>query len=329
MGFSSLRTKALIMIAGVVLTPRPAAETSSKIAEYMNAEVKTNHFSGAVLVAKKGEILLTAAYGMSEADTKVPNAPNSKFRVGDIAHQFTAMAIMELAEAGKLNLKDPACRYITECSSGWQEIKIVNLLTHTSGISDFPDYKNTSMLPTVVPQVLARYKSKPLEFKPGERLKFSNFGYDLLGVVIQNVSHRPYAKYVAERIFKPLEMHNTGYKTAEDGLYSTVGDLYLWDRALYGEKLVSKEFLAQMFIPYRDGYGFGWRTLKEFQRRVLTNPAGAGGLSAVIRRYPDDDVCIIVLRSMENTSSQKISFDLGAIVFDADDGRTNEPRLGK
>lgn len=315
MGSSSLRIKALIMIASVVLAPRPANETTSKIAEYMNAEVKTNHFSGAVLVAQKGEVLLTAGYGMSEADTKVPNAPNSRFRLGNIAHQFTAVAIMELAEAGKLNLKDPACKYIAECPSAWQEIKIVNLLTHTSGIADFPDYNNASMLPTVVPQVLVRYQNKPLEFKPGERLKYSNFGYDLLGEVIQNVSHRPYAKYIAGRIFKPLGMHNTDYKTAGGGLFSTIGDLYLWDRALYGGKLGSQEFLGQMFIPYRDGFGFGWRTLKEFQRRVLTNPAGAAELSSVIRRYPDDDVCIIVLSDMENVNSQKISFDLGAIVF--------------
>jgi CubicO group peptidase (beta-lactamase class C family) len=321
MGFSSLRIKALIMVASIVLTPRPGTETSSKIAEYMNAEVKTNHFSGAVLVAQKGEVLLTAVYGMSETDMKVPSAPNSRFRLGGIAHQFTAIAIMELAEAGKLSLQDPACRYIAGCPSGWQEVKIVNLLSHTSGISDFSDYNSTSMLPTVVPQVLSRYQNKPLEFKPGERLKYSNFGYGMLGTVIEKVSHRVYAKYLEERIFKPLGMHNTGYKTAGAGFYSTVGDLYLWDRALYGGKLVSKEFLAQMFIPYRDGYGFGWKTLKEFQRRVLTNPPGAGGLSAVIRRYPDDDVCIIVLSGMENANSEKISFDLGAIVFDVDAGR--------
>jgi CubicO group peptidase (beta-lactamase class C family) len=315
MGFSSLRIKALVMIASAMLAPRTANQTSSKIAEYMNAQVETNHFSGAVLVAEQGEVLLTAGYGMSEADTKVPNAPNSRFRLGDIAHQFTAMAIMKLAEAGKLNLKDPACRYIADCPSGWQEIKIVNLLNHTSGISDFPDYHNTSMLPTVVPQILTRYQDKPLEFKPGERLKYSNFGYDLLGAVIEKTSHKLYAKYIEERIFKPLGMHDTGYKKGGDGLYSTVGDLYLWDRALYGGKLGSKEFLAQMFVPYRDGYGFGWKTLKEFQRRVLRNPGGASELSSVIRRYPDDDVCIIVLSDMENANSEKIGFELGAIVF--------------
>lgn len=315
MGFSSLRIKAFLVITSAVLTPQRAAETSSKIAEYMKAAVKTNHFSGAVLVAQKGEVLLTAGYGMSEADRKVPNAPDSKFRLGGIAHQFTAMAVMELAEAGKLRLQDPVCKYIAGCPSSWQEITIVNLLTHTSGISDFPDYHNASMLPTVVPQVLARYQNKPLEFKPGERLKYSNFGYDLLGAVIEKVSHRLYGKYIEERIFEPLGMHSTGYKKVGDSLYSTVGDLYLWDRALYGGKLGSKEFLAQVFIPYRDGFGFGWKTLKEFQRRVLTNPAGAVELSSVIRRYPDDDVCIIVLSDMENANSEKISFDLGAIVF--------------
>jgi CubicO group peptidase (beta-lactamase class C family) len=100
------------------------------------------------------------------------------------------------------------------------------------------------------------------------------------------------------------------------GLYSTVEDLYRWDRALYSEKLISKNSLDQMFTPYRDGYGFGWKILKEFQRKALMSAGRINGFSASIRRYPDDDACVIVLGNLENIDAEKISRDLGAILFD-------------
>jgi CubicO group peptidase (beta-lactamase class C family) len=109
------------------------------------------------------------------------------------------------------------------------------------------------------------------------------------------------------------------------GLYSTVEDLYRWDRALYTEKLISKKSLNQMFTPYRDGYGFGWRILKEFQRKVLMHAGRINGFSAAIRRYPDDDACVIVLGNVEDIDTEKISHDLGAILFDVH----NEPLMDR
>jgi hypothetical protein len=209
--------------------------------------------------------------------------------------------------------------HITGCPSGWQEIKIANLLTHTSGIS-LSGLHNTSMLPTAVPQVLARYQNKPLEFKPGERLKYSNVGYDLLGAWLKK-SHTGCMQIASRSGFS----NRLGCMTPATRRLGTVFirllETFTCGPGAVRRKTGSKEFLAEMFVPYRDGFGFGWKTLKEFQHRVLTNPAGAAGLSSVIRRYPDDDVCIIVLSDMENVNSEKISFDLGAIVFDVNTGQ--------
>lgn len=355
----SSRVKLLLMCCALLLDPLIAVsdpDSSSRVDEYMNSQVKTSRFSGSILVALGGKVLLARGYGLANIELNVINDPGSKFRLGSVTQQFTAMAILELQEEERLNIQDSVCRYIPDCPNDWQAIKIVNLLTHTSGISNFtelPDYESTSMLPTTVPELLARFKREPPESKPGEKFKYSNSGYQVLGAVIEKASGKPYAKYLAEHIFVPIEMRETGYDSSTSilsnrasgyrqnvetgallnatyldmsipfsagGLYSTVEDLYRWDRALYTEKLISKKSLNQMFTPYRDGYGFGWRILKEFQRKVLMHAGRINGFSAAIRRYPDDDACVIVLGNLENIDTEKISHDLGAILFDVHDG---------
>jgi CubicO group peptidase (beta-lactamase class C family) len=347
--------KLLLTCCTLLASPLIAAsdpDYSSRAAEYMNSQVKTSRFTGAILVARNGKVLLVKGYGLSNIELNVLNNPSSKFRLGSITQQFTAMAILELQEEKKLNIQDSVCKYIPDCPNDWQAIKIVNFLTHTSGISnmtELPDYESTRVLPTTVPEFLDRFKSKPPESKPGEKFKYSNSGYQVLGAVIESVSGKSYANYLAEHIFVPLEMRDTGYDNSTSilpqrasgyrldwendvllnamyldmsipfsagGLYSTVEDLYRWDRALYTEKLVSKKSLNQMFEPYRDGYGFGWKILREFQRKVSMYAARVNGFSASIRRYPDDDACVIVLSNLENIDAQKISHDLGAILFD-------------
>ena len=330
------------------LIPSSNADFASKVSEYINAQIGVNHFSGSVLIAKSGKVFLAKGYGMASADRDVPNSPSTKFRLGAIVNQFTAMAILELQKEGKLDVQDAFCKYIPDCPQNWQEIKIENLLSQTSGLTDFPDEDSASPSSTAFPTLLARYKDKPLEFKPGQKMKYCNFGYEVLGVLIEKVSKQPRAKYLEEHIFKPLGMRDTGYDGGmadishcasgyrrdgdrntlvaatcsakpvpfgNGGAYSTVEDVYRWDRALYGGKIAFKESVDLMFTPYRDGYGFAWRILKEFQRRATAYSGRTTGFSSAIRRYPDDDACVIVLSNLESIDSEKISHDLAAIVF--------------
>jgi CubicO group peptidase (beta-lactamase class C family) len=338
----------LLLVAFVVAPPLAGQDISSKVDKYMNAQVGVNRFSGSILLAQSGKVLVSKEYGVAAMGADPQTTRETRFHLGSVTTQITAMAILQLQEKGKLDVQDSVCRYLTKCPNDWREIKIFNLLTHTSGIPDLidsSDYENTKAMPATGQELLARLEAETLEFKPGERFKYSYSGYEVLAAVIENASGEPYMNYLKEHMFDPLGMRNTGYDnsmripsrlgpgfggklallTPSDlqmsllyragGLYSNVEDLYRWDRALLTEKLVSRKSLMEMSTPFRDGYGFGWVIRKEFSRKLITQGGGINILSASIRRYPDDDACIIVLSNLENADAGRIGHDLAAILF--------------
>ncbi len=259
------------------LTPFPNA---ADIDAYLTHLSETGVLSGSVLVAHNG-MLFSKGYGLADKDEHIPNTPQTRFRIGSITKQFTAMAILMLQERGKLLVQDHICLYIPSCPQDWQSITLYHLLTHTSGIPDytnFPDFVATWTQPTSPEQLIARFKDMPLDFPPGSRFKYSSSGYVLLGYVIERVSGESYATFLQKNIFDPLKMDNTGYDTtypslpqhatgyyrgyikpdaydtsvlyAAGALYSTVEDLFTWDQALLAEKLVSQQELDAMFTPH-------------------------------------------------------------------------------
>jgi CubicO group peptidase (beta-lactamase class C family) len=339
---------------------------STKVDEYMNALVKLDRFSGAIMIAQGGRVLVSKGYGMANLEEDVPCTPQTKFLIGSMTKQFTAMAVMILQERGKLSVQDPICKYLTDCPAAWQQVTIHHLLTHTSGIPDFFrfDYKKTMASPRTLNQFVEMFKDKPLDFTPGSKLGYSGSGYILLGVIVGKASGQTYESFVKENIFTPLQMTNSGFAdnlsvikhfaigyarrnnaylhadyedrstvTADgNNLYSTVGDLLLWDQALYTEKLVSKKSLEAIFTPYTPeqfywhGYirfGYGWRTARLFNRRLVFHTGHSFGFITYIGRYPDDNGSVIILSNVENASLRRASRDLAAIVFGE---RYNLPR---
>ncbi len=144
-------------------------------------------------------------------------APWTRFRIGSITKQFTAMAILILQERGKLHVTDHICLYIPACPQDWQPITIAQLLTHSSGIPDytnFPGFVPTWTQPTTPEELISRFKNMPLEFAPGSRFSYSNSGFILLGYIIERVSGESYATFLQGNIFAPLKMNNTGYDVA-------------------------------------------------------------------------------------------------------------------
>jgi|DewCreStandDraft_5_1066085.scaffolds.fasta_scaffold00029_124 CubicO group peptidase (beta-lactamase class C family) len=341
------------LIAFIVFVPvrGGAQDIASKIDEYMNAHVRVNRFSGAILVAREGKVLLSKGYGWANAEHEVPNTPQTKFRLGSITKQFTAMAILLLEERGRLKVHDPICTYVPNCPEAWREITIHHLLTHTSGIpnfTNFPDYAKTQCLPEPSPpaSTLERFRDKPLDFPPGERMSYSNSGYIVLGYILEKVAGESYEAFLRKNIFEPLKMVNTGYDTnrqilkhrasgytwqgdalinaayidmtiphAAGALYSTVEDLYLWDQALYTERLVSKTSLEKMFTPFKDDYAYGWIVTTHLGRKVIGHGGRINGFSTFLARYPDDKVLVVVLSNLESAPSGRIARDLAAIVF--------------
>jgi len=307
-------------------------------------------FSGSVLIAKDGKIILCKGYGMANYEHGVPNTPQTKFRLGSITKQFTAMAIMQLQEKGLLNINDTVYKYIPDYPNG-DKITIHHLLTHTAGIPNvarFPKYKKKKIKPHTSEELVARFKDEPLDFEPGEKHRYSNSGYMLLGYIIEKASGKTYEDFLKENIFAPLGMHNSGYDKAgpiiknrasgyewgdydklenasyihmsfsagAGALYATLGDLYLWDQALYTEKLCTKELLEKAFTSIKGyNYGYGWRIKEQDRRKLVFHPGAIDGFSNFIGRYINDRVSIILLNNIGHVSARKIAETLAPAVF--------------
>ncbi len=251
-------------------TPIPQ-DVISSIDAYLDDLAKEGAFSGSVLIAQGDSVLLSAGYGMADVENDVPNTPETRFRLGSVTKQFTAMAVLILQAQGKLDLEEQACSHIPECPDDWKEITIHELLTHSSGLPDSWQFYADKNKPDVSysPEEISGWcKDAPLDFEPGDRFSYSNTGYLLLGYLVEEVSGQPYEAFPRQEIFDPLEMMNTvyahgdtdlavGYSSngleagfmnpslayAAGGLYSTVQDLYGWDRSFYTEELLPRELL--------------------------------------------------------------------------------------
>ena len=251
-----------------------------------------NGFSGAVLVARGGSPVVSKGYGWANAEWEIPNTPTTKFRLGSITKQFTATLVLRLQEQKKLTVQDPICTYVAPCPDLWKPVTIHHLLTHTSGIPSYtglPDYQKTMMMPRTIEQMVAVFRDLPLEFAPGEKFKYNNSGYFLLGVIIEKVAGKKYEDALRDEIFTPLGMKDTGYDWSEPllprraagytrrgdtwvnakfldmqqpysagSLYSTVEDLLKWDQALYTDRVLPEPARTAMFTPFKDNYAYGW-----------------------------------------------------------------------
>ena len=167
-----------------------AQDIAPKVDEYRNAAVRVHRFSGTVLLARDGRPIVSRGYGMANFELNVANTPKTKFRIGSMTKQFTAMSILILQERGKLSVTDSICKYVPQCPQLWQEITIQQLMTHTSGIHEYlrlSEFQQRA-LPLPVAAVIETLKTKPLDFKPGEKFSYSNSGYYIAGYIIERAS---------------------------------------------------------------------------------------------------------------------------------------------
>jgi CubicO group peptidase (beta-lactamase class C family) len=324
------------------------AGLAEKADAYLAAQARVNQFSGSVLVANGDEVLLAKGIGLANVEHRIPNSPQTKFRLGSITKQFTATAILLLAEQGKLAVDDLASKHVANCPESWNAVTIHHLLTHTSGIPSFtslPGYRDSMPLPSPPDKTLDRVRSMPLEFTPGEKFAYSNSGYVLLGQIIESVSGQTYADFLRQNVFEPLGMMNSGYDQPEKilphrasgyrlgatptnasyldmtiphaagALYSTVEDLHRWSRALDAGKLLSTDAFAKMFTPVKGNYGYGWFIDEQFGRKRVHHGGGINGFVTQIVRFPTEQVCIVVLSNIESGIAGGVARDLTAMTF--------------
>lgn len=305
---------------------------------YLTAMQENKNFHGSILVANHGEILLGKGYGMANFEEKIKNTSETKFAIGSITKQFTAMAIMQLYESGKLNLGDKLSKYIPDFPIG-DKITIHNLLTHTSGLvnfTDLPEFYTMKTNEMNKDRIIDLFMNLPLKFTPGKKYEYCNSGYVLLDKIIEIVSKLSYEDYLKENIFSPLGMRNTGLISnngqelqkvtgyagfldvlpitddiiaratfGAGSLYSTIGDLYQWDRALYTDKLLKKRNVQAMFkgyvkTPEGSFYGYGWGVTESSYGTVLSHAGGTSGFSSYILRFIDRDFTIIILTNAQS-----------------------------
>lgn len=334
-----IRTRLLLPLIALLLiqVSAQAQNKANQLDELISSYNKYGQFNGSALIAENNKVILKKGYGLANMEWNIPNEPDTKFRLGSITKQFTATAILQLVEQGKLKLDGKLSDYLdTYRKDTGGRITIHHLLTHTSGVPNYTAlpgfFQGVSRNPFAVNDFIQKYASGDLEFEPGSKFNYSNSGYFLLGAIIEKVTGKPYEQVLKENIFDPVGMKNTGYdhydqviskraagylKTpkgyqnapyldmsipyAAGSLYSTVEDLYLWDQALNGEKVLSAKSKAAMFTPNLSNYGYGFvmtnATLGPNKLVVPTiqHNGGINGFSTTIIRLTGNKGLIVLL----------------------------------
>jgi CubicO group peptidase (beta-lactamase class C family) len=334
---------ALILFAlqGTVTSQSATQSKAAKIDAVMTTAHKYRLFNGSALVAEDGKVIYKKGLGLANMEWNIPNTPETRFRLGSITKQFTATLIMQLVEQGKIKLDGKISDYLPEYRKDiGEKVTIHQLLNHTSGIPSYTGlpgfFNDISRDPYTVTDFVKKYTSNDLEFEPGSKYSYNNSGYFLLGAIIEKVTGKTFEQALKDNILDPLGMKNTGYdryatilnnraagyqKTADGymnapyldmslpyaagAMYSTVEDLYLWDQALYTDRVISAHAKELMFKPNLSDYAYGWVvkttslvTGKESVPKIA-HGGGINGFSTVIVRYPAQKHLIVLL---ENTS---------------------------
>jgi CubicO group peptidase (beta-lactamase class C family) len=321
------------LLAASVLGTTTVIAGADRVGDFVNPYLKKKQIPGcALLVRHNRKVVLATGYGIANLEHGVPVKSQTVFQSGSINKQFTAMAVMVLVQERKLALDDPISKYLAVPAS-WSGITVRHLLTHTSGLGDYPenfslqrDYTEDELLKMVATQ--------PLGFAPGEKWRYSNLGYVTLGILIGKASSEFWGDFLRKRVFDPLDMKHArviseadvipnraaGYvlndhvlknqkwvspsvnATADGSLYFTIEDLAKWDEALEAQKLLSRANYEQMWTPVRlnDGttapYGFGWRIAKaDSGHRMIEHGGNWQGFASYIVRYPDDRLTVAAL----------------------------------
>ncbi len=301
----------------------------------------------AISVTRWNDTLLASGYGYADLDRKIPAGPNTIFPIASITKQITAVAVLQLAERGQLQLNDEITEYLPDYPTGGHKIEIEHLLTHTSGIRSFTSLGDTWALEAdpYLPHdaMVELFANEPFDFPPGESFLYSNSGYYLLGLIIERVSGQSYADYVREHIFEPLGMRDSGYCDDEpngrtalghvlDGgslvrvqptgmshlyaagsLCSTVLDLLTWTRSLRERKLMNALSYRRMTTPVKlkDGseasYGYGLLLGELGGRRMIGHGGGIEGFATQLSYYPDRRVTVAVLANAEHARTRPIA----------------------
>ncbi|MBI3139823.1 MAG: serine hydrolase [Sphingobacteriales bacterium] len=321
--------------------------------KFLTTQFKPNDPGATVLVAKKGQIIYKKAFGMANLELKAPMQTDNVFWIASIGKQFTAVAILQLMEQGKLNLDDEITKFIPGYPTQGNKITIEHLLTHTSGIQNFSGMKDPEKklaFDCKPEEVIDFFKNFPMRFAPGTSWEYSNSGYFLLGYIIEKITGKPYSEYLDKNIFKPLGMTNSlfannkrmirnrvgAYSMGENGyensrslnpthiysagaIQSTVEDLFKWHQAVHAYKLVKQEIMDNAFKRYKlangreTDYGYGWRLGYVYESSSIWHGGSIEGFGSTEIYLPKEDVFVVVFSNCDCIYPKEISSRLAAL----------------
>lgn len=348
-----IRTLLLLITSLLVSAPcsaQQAGATAVRIDRIVKQQMAENKIPGVSLaILRNGKMLLLKSYGLANVEHQVPVKPETIFQSGSMGKQFTAAAVMILIQENKLSLDDKLSKYFPDAPPAWKDITVWHLLTHTSGLGDYPaeidlrrDYTED--------EYFASFKKAPLDFEPGSSWNYSNIGYATLGFLIRKVTGKYYGDFLQERIFKPLDMTTAriiseadivpnraaGYRlvkgelknqewvspatnsTADGSLYFSILDLAKWDAALYTDSPLTQSSREKIWTPAKltggagKDYGFGWHLADVHGRRLVFHGGAWQGFKTFIIRFLDTKLTIIFLANSWETRDFKFARRLAA-----------------
>lgn len=354
----------------IVCLGNPAIKT---VAEKLDAQIQTyiekESFQGTILVAQKGKIIHQKAYGFADRENKINNTIKTQFQIGSLTKSFVAIAVMKLVEDGMLDLNAPIKNYIPDLKDELaNSVTLHHLLKNQSGlIQSFDDLTNFANKDVSPKELLALINKSKRDFPAGEKFQYSNLGFTLCAIAMENATKKTYSQILDEKIFKPLKMKDSGverisnypksrakgYQKSENeiknienvvsyalgagDIYSTTEDLLKWGNALYGNNLISEKSRKIIF----DGgtkdwgyYGYGFR-IQPYQRGfnvksngVLTRHGGTmDGFMSNFHHYLDDELTVIILGNIRSFSIRKMTFEIKEIVLGVEVGVRNQKEL--
>lgn len=307
-----------------------------------------DRFSGAVLLGRNGKSVFAQAYGLADREKKTPNTLKTRFRLGSMNKMFTAVATLQLVQSGKLDLKAPFGNYLTDYPNKdvASKVTVEQLLMHTGGTGDIfgPEFETRRLELKTLQDYVNLYGRRALAFEPGSKWQYSNYGFLLLGVLIEKVSGKSYYDYVQEHIFKPAGMTATasdpedqavvdrsiGYTrftgpvlqpntetlpyrgTSAGGGYSTVEDLFKFATALQTNKLLNAQYTEMLTTgkietPNGSKYAFGFMDATVGGTRCFGHGGGAPGMNGELKICPGSGYVIAVLANMDPPAASRVA----------------------
>src|SRR5438477_12779935 len=341
----------------IAAVPRPAAfpvphlsvgDLTAAVRKRLDLEAAAGRFSGTVLIARNGQSVLAEAYGLSDREHQTPNRLETRFRIGSMNKMFTATATLQLVQAGKLGLNDPLGKYLPDYPNKdvASKVTLYHLLTHTGGTGDIfgPEFSAHRLELRTLNEYVKLYGSRPLRFEPGSKWEYSNYGFILLGVIIEKVSGQGYYDYVRDHVYNPAGMtasgsepedqtvgdRSVGYTrmgggaeppnaetlpyrgTSAGGGYSTVEDLLKFANALEAHQLMDARYAEMLTTgkvdtPGGGRYAFGFDDHTANGIRCFGHGGGAPGMNGELEICPTAGYVVAVLANLDPPAAGRIS----------------------